>query len=244
MSSEPSFEAACRTLEDMFPDLDPIVVRSVLDAKDGNVNEATTKLLAMSRSKRGNGGGMSSSSGGGGGGGYGDAPRSESMANGGEEINPYTKDARYDDARALRANAFSCAIVVVVVINAHREHKRGVCALDHHHHHLCACDRCKKTRDQGTTRPRIQGKMHVTASQKMCLAGIRDHRARSNAFEAVLAPMLCVRLDGLMRSLLGGLNRALCGRKRARALIFTTDRRRPPTTTDQIYNLRFEKPQA
>ena len=96
MSNEPSFEAACRTLEDMFPDLDPIVVRSVLDAKDGNVNEATTKLLAMSRSKRG-GGGMSSSSGGGGGGGYGDAPRSESMANGGEEINPYTKDARYDD---------------------------------------------------------------------------------------------------------------------------------------------------
>ena len=78
----------------MFPDLDPIVVRSVLDAKDGNVNEATTKLLAMSRSKRG-GGGMSSSSGGGGG--YGDAPRSESMANGGEEMNPYTKDARYDD---------------------------------------------------------------------------------------------------------------------------------------------------
>ncbi len=103
MSNEPSFEAACRTLEDMFPDLDPIVVRSVLDAKDGNVNEATTKLLAMSRSKRG-GGGMSSSSGGGGGGGgggYGDAPRSESMANGGEEINPYTKDARYADARAL-----------------------------------------------------------------------------------------------------------------------------------------------
>ncbi len=100
-SSEPSFEAACRTLEGMFPDLDPIVVRSVLDAKDGNVNEATTKLLAMSRSKRG-GGGMSSSSGGGGGGGYGDAPRSESMGgNGGEEINPYTKDARYDDARAL-----------------------------------------------------------------------------------------------------------------------------------------------
>ena len=105
--SEPSFEAACRTLEDMFPDLDPIVVRSVLDAKDGNVNEATTKLLAMSRSKRG-GGGMSSSSGGGGGGGggYGDAPRSESMANGGEEMNPYTKDARYDDDDDAPFNAF------------------------------------------------------------------------------------------------------------------------------------------
>ncbi len=190
MSSEPSFEAACRTLEDMFPDLDPIVVRSVLDAKDGNVNEATTKLLAMSRSKRG-GGGMSSSSGGGGGGGYGDAPRSESMgANGGEEINPYTKDARYD----ARFNAFSCAIVVVivvVVIIARREHKAFVLSTII----ICARDRCEKTRDQGTTRPRIQGKMHVTASQKMCLAGIRDHRARLNAFEPVLAPMFCVRLD-------------------------------------------------
>ena len=123
MSNEPSFEAACRTLEDMFPDLDPIVVRSVLDAKDGNVNDATTKLLAMSRSKRG-GGGMSSSSGGGVG--YGDAPRSESMADGGEEINPYTKDARYD----ARFNAFSCAIVVVVVvvvvIIARREHEAFV----------------------------------------------------------------------------------------------------------------------
>ena len=193
MSNEPSFEAACRTLEDMFPDLDPIVVRSVLDAKDGNVNEATTKLLAMSRSKRG-GGGMSSSSGGGGGGGggYGDAPRSESMANGGEEINPYTKDARYDDDDddddddRLSTLFFSRARHQV-------ERERGVCALDHHH--LCACDRCEKTRDQGTTRPRIQGKMHVTASQKMCLAGIRDHRARLNAFEPVLAPMFCVRLD-------------------------------------------------
>ena len=131
MSNEPSFEAACRTLEDMFPDLDPIVVRSVLDAKDGNVNEATTKLLAMSRSKRG-GGGMSSSSGGGGGGGggYGDAPRSESMANGGEEINPYTKDARYDDdddrlstlfffrAPAIKSNAREAFVLSTIIICA------------------------------------------------------------------------------------------------------------------------------
>ena len=97
--SEPSFEAAVRTLEDMFPDLDPIVVRSVLDAKDGDMNETTTKLLAMSRSKRG---GAEPSRGGGNG--YGDAPRSESMGGGGlgggidvgggEEINPYSRDAR------------------------------------------------------------------------------------------------------------------------------------------------------
>ncbi|CAL6364317.1 unnamed protein product [Bathycoccus prasinos] len=98
--SEPSFEAAVRTLEDMFPDLDPIVVRSVLDAKDGDMNETTTKLLAMSRSKRG---GAEPSRGGGNG--YGDAPRSESMGGGGlgggidvgggEEINPYSRDARH-----------------------------------------------------------------------------------------------------------------------------------------------------
>ena len=89
---------------------------------------------------------MSSSSGGGGGGGYGDAPRSESMANGGEEINPYTKDARYDDDDDDRLSTlfFSRARHQV-------ERERGVCALDHHH--LCACDRCEKTRDQGTTRP-------------------------------------------------------------------------------------------
>ena len=133
MSSEPSFEAACRTLEDMFPDLDPIVVRSVLDAKDGNVNEATTKLLAMSRSKRGGGGMSSSSGGGGGGGGYGDAPRSESMANGGEEINPYTKDARYDDdddddddrlstlffrAPAIKSNAREAFVLSTIIICA------------------------------------------------------------------------------------------------------------------------------
>ena len=131
--SEPSFEAACRTLEDMFPDLDPIVVRSVLDAKDGNVNEATTKLLAMSRSKRGGGGMSSSSGGGGGGGGYGDAPRSESMANGGEEINPYTKDARYDDdddddddrlstlffrAPAIKSNAREAFVLSTIIICA------------------------------------------------------------------------------------------------------------------------------
>lgn len=180
MSSEPSFEAACRTLEDMFPDLDPIVVRSVLDAKDGNVNEATTKLLAMSRSKRGNGGGMSSSSGGGGGGGYGDAPRSESMgANGGEEINPYTKDARYDDARALRANAFSCAIVVVVVINAHREHKRGVCALDHHH--LCARSMRENARPghDATSNPRQNARHRVTKNVS------RGNSRPSRAFERI-----------------------------------------------------------
>ena len=97
---EPSFEAAVRTLEDMFPDLDPSVVRSVLDAKDGDMNETTTKLLAMSRSKRGG----AEPSRGGGGNGYGDAPRSESMGGGGlgggidigggEEINPYSRDAR------------------------------------------------------------------------------------------------------------------------------------------------------
>ena len=91
MSEGPSFEAACRTLEDMFPDLDPIVVRSVLDAKDGDMNETTTKLLAMSRSKRG---GNSTSSGTGAGGGYGDAPRSESMGGGGEDVNPYSREAR------------------------------------------------------------------------------------------------------------------------------------------------------
>jgi len=90
MSEGPSFEAACRTLEDMFPDLDPIVVRSVLDAKDGDMNETTTKLLAMSRSKRGG----NSTSSAGTGGGYGDAPRSESMGGGGEDVNPYSRDAR------------------------------------------------------------------------------------------------------------------------------------------------------
>ena len=213
MSNEPSFEAACRTLEDMFPDLDPIVVRSVLDAKDGNVNEATTKLLAMSRSKRG-GGGMSSSSGGGGGGGYGDAPRSESMgANGGEEINPYTKDARYDDARALRANAFSCAIVVVV-INAHREHKRGVCALDHHH--LCARSMRENARPghDATSNPRQNARHRVAKNVS------RGNSRPSRAFERIRASsradVLRSSRFGLMLSF-GPQMELLCGRKRARA---------------------------
>jgi len=46
MSEGPSFEAACRTLEDMFPDLDPIVVRSVLDAKDGDMNENDDEVIS------------------------------------------------------------------------------------------------------------------------------------------------------------------------------------------------------
>ena len=69
---------------------------------------------------------MSSSSGVGGGG-YGDAPRSESMANGGEEINPYTKDARYDDDRlstlffrapAIKSNAREAFVLSTIIICA------------------------------------------------------------------------------------------------------------------------------
>ena len=119
---------------------------------------------------------MSSSSGGG----DGDAPRSESMgANGGEEINPYTKDARYDDARALRANAFSCAIVVVVVINAHREHKRGVCALDHHH--LCARSMRENARPghDATSNPRQNARQRVAKNVS------RGNSRPSRAFERI-----------------------------------------------------------
>ena len=95
MSQDPTFEAACRTLEDMFPDLDPIVVRSVLDAKDGDMNSSCEKLLKMSQMRRVNAGQTASVSAANG---YGDAPRLEQMGASSaksEDVNPYSIDARF-----------------------------------------------------------------------------------------------------------------------------------------------------
>jgi hypothetical protein len=95
MSQDPTFEAACRTLEDMFPDLDPIVVRSVLDAKDGDMNSSCEKLLKMSQMRRVNAGQTASVSAANG---YGDAPRLEQMGASSaqsEDVNPYSRDARF-----------------------------------------------------------------------------------------------------------------------------------------------------
>jgi hypothetical protein len=74
--SSASFDESVHTLLTMFPEQDPVVVRSVLEARDGHVESAVEKLLAMSRRNNGarnvppgtigmspHGGGSSSSSG-------------------------------------------------------------------------------------------------------------------------------------------------------------------------------------
>eukprot|EP00227_Mantoniella_beaufortii_P004585 CAMPEP_0197615508 /NCGR_PEP_ID=MMETSP1326-20131121/60065_1 /TAXON_ID=1155430 /ORGANISM="Genus nov. species nov., Strain RCC2288" /LENGTH=270 /DNA_ID=CAMNT_0043184389 /DNA_START=203 /DNA_END=1015 /DNA_ORIENTATION=- len=79
MSSVP-FHEALATLENMFPELDVVVIRDVLDARGGHMESTVEELLAMSRAKRGIGGGGASRSGGGGSrGGAGDAPGANSM---------------------------------------------------------------------------------------------------------------------------------------------------------------------
>ena len=216
MSNEPSFEAACRTLEDMFPDLDPIVVRSVLDAKDGNVNEATTKLLAMSRSKRG-GGGMSSSSGGGGGGGgegYGDAPRSESMANGGEEINPYTKDARYDDDDDDDDDDRLSTLFFFARPPSSRTRERRLCSRPSSFVRLRSMRENARPGHDATSNPRQNARHRVAKNVS------RGNSRPSRAFERIRASS---RADVLRSSRFGLMlpfgpqMELLCGRKRARA---------------------------
>ena len=135
---------------------------------------------------------MSSSSGGGGGGGggYGDAPRSESMANGGEEINPYTKDARYDDDDDRLSTLFFARPP------SSRTRERRLCSRPSSFVRLRSMRENARPGHDATSNPR-QNTRHRVA--KNVSAGIRDHRARLNAFEPVLAPMFCVRLDpGLM----------------------------------------------
>ena len=59
MSSVP-FHEALGTLENMFPELDSSVIRSVLDAREGHMEQTVEALLQMSRAKRASGGGSSS----------------------------------------------------------------------------------------------------------------------------------------------------------------------------------------
>ena len=49
-----AFNEGVRALATMFPDVDARTIRAVLDARDGHVESAVEKLLAMSR--RGGGG--------------------------------------------------------------------------------------------------------------------------------------------------------------------------------------------
>jgi hypothetical protein len=50
-----SFEESVIALKSMFPDLSEVVVRATLEARDGHMESAVEKLLAMSRRGSGNG---------------------------------------------------------------------------------------------------------------------------------------------------------------------------------------------
>ena len=50
-----SFEESVIALKSMFPDLSEAVVRATLEARDGHMESAVEKLLAMSRRGSGNG---------------------------------------------------------------------------------------------------------------------------------------------------------------------------------------------
>ena len=56
-SYDSGFNEGVRALTTMFPDIDPHTIRTVLDARDGHVESAVEKLLAMSRRGGGTGGG-------------------------------------------------------------------------------------------------------------------------------------------------------------------------------------------
>jgi len=56
-SYDSGFNEGVRALTTMFPDIDPHTIRTVLDARDGHVESAVEKLLAMSRRGGGAGGG-------------------------------------------------------------------------------------------------------------------------------------------------------------------------------------------
>jgi hypothetical protein len=68
-----SFTQAMETLQSMFPELDVVTIRDVLDTKGGHMESSVEELLKMSRAKRGMGQGISS------GGGAGDAPGQNQM---------------------------------------------------------------------------------------------------------------------------------------------------------------------
>ena len=165
----------------------------------------TRKRKKKSRSKRG-GGGMSSSSGGGGGGGYGDAPRSESMANGGEEINPYTKDARYDDDDRLSTLFFSRA-------RHRRTRERRLCSRPSSFVRLRSMRENARPGHDATSNPRQNARHRVAKNVS------RGNSRPSRAFERIRASS---RADVLRSSRFGLMlpfgpqMELLCGRKRAR----------------------------
>ena len=186
---------------------------------------------------------MSSSSGGGGGGGYGDAPRSESMANGGEEMNPYTKDARYDDDDD-DDDARLSTLFFFARPPSSRTRERRLCSRP-----SSSFVRLRSMRENARPGHDATSNPMQNARHRVAKNVSRGNSRPSRAFERIRASS---RADVLRSSRFGFMlpfgprMELLCGgeRERARRLIFTTDRRRPSTTTDQIYNVRFEKPQA
>ena len=55
MNGANGFEESVIALKSMFPDLSEVVVRATLEARDGHMESAVEKLLAMSRRGSGNG---------------------------------------------------------------------------------------------------------------------------------------------------------------------------------------------
>ena len=104
-----AFNEGVRALTTMFPDVDPRTIRAVLDARDGHVESAVEKLLAMSR--RGGGGGVG-----------GDAPGAMGMspmrcaraARGVMTMRDLDGDVIFDDANGTRTDGV-CARVCVAV---------------------------------------------------------------------------------------------------------------------------------